>query len=117
MVWLPATPHSAPATQLPTRKAPLMSQPYTLEDFRRDLTPFAQHFAEYSEQGNGCGPHDLRRALRVLEAIPRAERERRAPFLTPALSRQIAPAADVSLQEFEDLLFGHKQLAALKGDA
>ena len=94
-----------------------MSQPYTLEDFRRDLTHFAQHFAEYSEQGNGLSPDDLRRVLRVLEAIPRAERESRAPFLTPALCRQIAQAADVSLQEFDELLFGHKQLAALKGDA
>ena len=86
-----------------------MLQAYTLEHFRRDLT----HLAEYIDKGDEGKLDDIRRILRVLEAVPAAERESRSPFLTPALREQVAHASNVSVQDFDGILSEYRRLAVV----
>lgn len=86
-----------------------MSQSYTLEDFRRDLS----HLVKHSDTGDEARLDDARRMLRVLEAIPAAEPESRSPFLTPQLRAQIADASNISVQDLDDILLEYRRLTVV----
>lgn len=86
-----------------------MLQSYTLENFRRDLT----HLVDYIDRGDEGRLEDARRMLRVLEAIPAAERESRSPFLTPQIREQIADASNVAVQDLDRVLLEYRRLAVL----
>ena len=85
-----------------------MLHSYTLENFRQDLI----RCAKCIEMDDAVRLDDIRRILRVIEAIPAAERESRCPFLTPLLRQRIADAGEVSVQDVDEILSAYKTSAA-----